>query len=128
VKIFALDRMAFIQTTGPTFEIPEDFSVEDFMANSFRIERGEPADAATRFVPEQAPYVKGKQRHQSQSIETLDDGGLSSGWVGGLGEVKRWMLSFGAEVEALEAEELRAAVTQDVETLTRAYGVMPPVS
>jgi len=124
VKIFALDRMAFIQTTGRTFEIPESFSVQDFMADSFRIERGEPADVAIRFAPQQTPYVKGKQWHQSQSIETLDDGGLILRMrVGGLGEVKRWVLSFGAGAEALEPEELRDAVAQDVEALARAYGV-----
>jgi len=129
VKIFALDRMAFIQTTGRTFEIPEDFSVQDFMADSFRIERGEPADVAVRFAPEQAPYVKGKQWHQSQSIEELDDGGLILRMrVGGLGEVKRWVLSFGAGAETLEPESLRRDVTREVEALAGVYGVMSSVS
>lgn len=124
VKIFALDRMAFILTTGRTFDIPEDFSVQQFMGDSFRIERGEPVGVAIRFGPEQARYVRGRQWHPSQSMQELGGGGLILRMcVGGLGEVKRWVLSFGAGAEVLEPEELRQDVAREVEALAKVYRV-----
>lgn len=128
VKIFALDRIGDIQRTGRRFEVPAGFSPEKFMADSFRIERGEPVDVAIRFGPEQARYVRGKVWHPSQRIEELgeDEAGKDRGLilrmkVGGMGEVERWVLSFGAGAEVLEPEELREAVKTEADTLSRAY-------
>jgi len=45
--------------------------------------------------------------------------------VGGLGEVKRWVLSFGAGAELLEPPELKAALTRDVERLYCTYCATP---
>ena len=125
VKIFALDRMAELEQTERAFEVPADFSPEAFMADSFRIERGEPVVVAVRFVPEQARYVRGKQWHPSQVVEELADatGKVGTGGiilrmrVGGLGGVRRWVLGFGAGAEVLEPEELRVAVADEVRAM-----------
>ncbi len=131
VKMFALDRIESIEETGRHFEVPADFSAEKFMANSFKLERGEPVDVAIRFGPEQARYVRGKQWHPSQRIEELgtDEEGNDRGLilrmkVGGMGEVKRWVLSFGAGAEVLEPEGLREAVRKEAEALTGTYGLV----
>lgn len=124
VKIFALDRMQSVEGTGKTFERPADFSAEEFMAASFGIERGEPADVAIRFKPEQARYVRERHWHSSQVIEELPDGGLILRLhVGGLGEVRRWVLSYGAGAEVLEPPELREAVRREVEGMVGVYEV-----
>lgn len=129
VKIFALDRIGAISGTGRRFEPPEDFSAETFMADSFKIERGEPADVAIRFGPQQARYVRGKQWHPSQAIEELgpDAGGTDQGLVlrmrvGGLGEVKRWVLAFGAGAEVLEPGSLRNQMLGEARGMASRYG------
>jgi predicted DNA-binding transcriptional regulator YafY len=122
VKIFALDRMEEAVLTDRRFEVRADFSPEAFMADSFRIERGEPVDVAVRFAPEQARYVRGKQWHPSQTVEELPDGGLILRMrVGGSGEVKRWVLSFGAGAEVLEPEGLRKEVASIASELLSLY-------
>ncbi len=152
VKIFALDRIESIEGTGRHFETPEDFSPQTFMANSFRIERGEPVDVVIRFGPEQARYVRGKQWHPSQTVEELGQGPEGSGWasddagssgaaggaagqdqglilrmrVGGLGEVKRWILMFGAGAEVLEPAELREQVRAEATALEKRYALSGP--
>ncbi len=129
VKIFALDRLGDIRRTGRHFEIPAGFSPERFMADSFKIERGEPVDVVVRFGPTQARYVRGKQWHASQTLEELGtdkDGGdrglILRMKVGGLGEVKRWVLAFGAGAEVLKPEELREAVRLEAASLAGMYG------
>lgn len=130
IKIFALDRIAGIERTGRSFEGVAEFDPEAFMADSFRIERGEPVDVAIRFAPEQARYVRGRQWHSTQTVEELPDGPggrLGEGSlilrmrVGGLGEVKRWVLSFGAGAEVLEPEELRAGLVRESTALYGLY-------
>lgn len=129
VKVFALDRIEDIAASGRSFEVPEGFSVKDFLKSSFRIEVGDPVDVAVRFAPEQARYVRGKTWHESQAIEELPDekGQVGTGGlilrmrVGGLGEVKRWVLSFGAGAEALGPEKLREAVAGDAERIAGIY-------
>lgn len=128
VKVFAPDRVESVEGTGRRFEVPADFSPEAFLAHSFEIERGDPVDVAIRFGPEQARYVRGKQWHPSQSIEELgrgpdgkDQGLLLRMHVGGLGEVKRWVLSFGAGAEVLKPQSLRLEVIREIESLGRKY-------
>lgn len=117
VKVFAPDRVGSVEGTP-----------EAFLAHSFEIERGDPVDVAIRFGPEQARYVRGKQWHPSQSIEELgrgpdgkDQGLLLRMHVGGLGEVKRWVLSFGAGAEVLKPQSLRLEVIREIESLGRNY-------
>jgi len=129
IKVFALDRIESIAASGRSFEAPEGFSARDFLKSSFRIEVGEPVEVAVRFTPEQARYVRGKTWHESQTIEELPDENGQAGTsglilrmrVGGLGEVKRWVLSFGAGAEALGPEALRAAVAEDARRITGVY-------
>lgn len=123
VKMFALDRVSDLEPTGRRFELLEGFSIERFLADSFRIEVGTPTDVAIAFGPEQARYVRGKQWHASQRLEDRPDGGLVLRLrVGGLGEVKRWVLSFGAGAEVLEPEGLREEMRGEVDALRRRYG------
>ncbi|RJQ05561.1 MAG: WYL domain-containing protein, partial [Bacillota bacterium] len=82
-----------------------------------------------RFAAEQARYVRGKQWHPSQSVEELgtDEEGNDCGLilrmrVGGMGEVKRWVLSFGAGAEVLEPEGLREAIRVEAVNLGSTYG------
>ena len=131
VTVFAVDRIETIAPTDRRFEVPEAFSVAAFLKSSFRIEVGEPVDVAIRFAPEQARYVRGKRWHESQKIEELPDadGQVGTGGlvlrmrVGGLGEVKRWVLSFGAGAEVLGPEELRNSVAVDARKTAEAYGL-----
>ena len=131
VMVFSVDRIETIAPTDRRFEVPGDFSVAAFLKSSFRIEVGEPVDVALRFAPEQARYVRGKRWHESQEIEELSDAGGEVGTgglvlrmrVGGLGEVKRWVLSFGAGAEVLGPEELRNSVAVDARKTASAYGL-----
>ncbi|MEW6399712.1 MAG: WYL domain-containing protein, partial [Bacillota bacterium] len=93
-----------------------------YLSCGFRIERGEPRDVVIRFASEQARYIKGKQWHESQVLEEGEDGSLVMRMrVGGLGEVKRWVLQYGAGAEVLAPPELRRMVADEATRLAARY-------
>ena len=49
MRTFALDRMTDLQVTGESFKIPADSSVEEYLAGSLAIERGEPRKVVIEF-------------------------------------------------------------------------------
>ena len=65
VRIFALDRIKMLHQTKDTFEIPEDFSFEEFIRPSFGVFQGEPMRIKVWFSPDVASYIKEKIWHES---------------------------------------------------------------
>ena len=76
MRTFALDRMTGLGITGESFKVPADFSVEEYLAGSLAIERGEPRKVIIEFDRGEAPYIRGRQWHHSQTLEELPDGTL----------------------------------------------------
>lgn len=122
VLIFALDRIGDYHITDKMFTIPPDFDLREYLSCSFRIERGEPRDVVIRFAPEQARYIRGKRWHETQALEEQQDGSLIMRVrVGGLGEMKRWVLQYGAGAEVLAPPELRQMVADEAARLASRY-------
>ena len=116
VRTFALDRMTNLRETGKSFEIPGDFSVEEYLGDSLALERGDPQKVVIEFDSAETPYIKGRRWHKSQVLEELPDGGLRLTMVvGGLGEVKRWVMSLGSHALVVEPESLRDEIMRELE-------------
>jgi len=122
LRIFALDRMLSLALTSDTFAYPADFSVDEYLANSWVSERGEPQEVVIAFDREQAPYVRGRRWHPSQHLEDLPDGSLRMTLtIGGLGELRRWIMSFGSHAQVLEPPTLREAMIREWADAMSAY-------
>ena len=68
-----------------------------------------------RFAKERALQVAERSWHPSQKVEPQPDGSLELVLeVGSTTELRDWILSFGAAVEVLEPEELRAEVAAEL--------------
>lgn len=75
-----------------------------------------------KFSAEQARYVKERRWAANQAITDQPDGSvILEMQTSGRWDVKRWVLSFGADAEVLEPEDLRAEICEELKTLTRAY-------
>ncbi len=75
---------------------------------------GEPQEVKIRFSPSQAPYTRERTWHPSQQIETERDGSIILTLnVADLGEVKRWLIGFGAEASVLTPGTLRMEVAKE---------------
>ena len=122
IRTFAVDRIQRIEATDTHFETRDDFDFDAYTASSF----GVIAEPATRvrivFESSWATYVEEYTWHPSQKLEALPDGRLElSMEVGGIAELRSWVLSFGAGAEVLEPETLRSDVRRELETAMARY-------
>ena len=97
------------------FSVPEGFDLDAHLREAFELRRGEPAvTVRVRFTPEQSRWVRERVYHTSQTIAEEPGGGvIVSLRVSGTAEVRRWILSFGADAEVLEPVTLRAEIRQE---------------
>jgi predicted DNA-binding transcriptional regulator YafY len=115
VRIFALDRISMVQTTGERFTIPPDFDLDRYLADCFGVMRGEACNVRIRISPAWARYVAERTWHPSQHIQRHIDGGIEIAFrVAGLEEIRQWVLSLGPEARVLEPPELKAAVAESL--------------
>ncbi|MGO9690998.1 MAG: helix-turn-helix transcriptional regulator [Syntrophobacteraceae bacterium] len=120
LRTFAVERIQSAKPTNRRFEIPEDFNFEEFKQTAFNMIWGEPQEVKIRFSPSQAPYIRERTWHASQQTESELDGSIILTLkVADLGEVKRWLIGFGAEAEVLEPEALRIDIVGQCRVMAR---------
>ena len=92
------------------------------MDDAFGIIGDDPVVVKIRFSAEQAPYIQERQWCKKQDIEKLRDGSINltmhtSGWF----EVKKWILSFGADAEILEPADKREKIKEAIKQMSLLY-------
>lgn len=99
------------------------FSLEAYLAQGFLAEHGDaPVEVVIWFDAYQARYIRERQSHPTQRIEEHEDGTLTLRFQSGaLGEVRRWVMSFGSHAEVLAPAGLRAEVAAEAATMVRRY-------
>ena len=138
-RTFAVQRMKGLSISRQKFVRADDFCMEDHFAGSFGAwtvsddgagKAGVLADAkamhrvlirlsgfAARFVPE-------RRWHPSQQITLLDKAGDRIEMqleLSALEDIRRWVLSFGAQAEVLAPEELRQQVASELAKALTCY-------
>jgi predicted DNA-binding transcriptional regulator YafY len=122
IRIFALDRITSLKLTEETFEMPEDFRVEDFMRTSFGVFHGEPQNVRVRFAAEVAGYINEKIWHKTQRIQPQKDGSLIfEARVAGTDEIKFWLMTWGSKAEVLSPVALRDEMIAEAEAMLQNY-------
>lgn len=123
IRIFALDRVKELIETDKTFTPPLNFSLQEYLQSSMGIEIGSNLETVIiKFDQHQARWIRERQWHPSQVLEPQTDGSLILQLtVSGLGEVKRWVMSFGSHAEVLAPAGLREEVKQEIELMRAAY-------
>ena len=122
IRIFAMDRIQKFEVTNESFEMPEDFNVEDFMKSSFGIFHGERVRISIWFAAEIAAYILERTWHETQEIQTLNDGSIIfKAEVAGIAEIKYWILKWGANAKVLKPDSLRAELRAEAEAMLGNY-------
>jgi proteasome accessory factor B len=114
IRTFAPARIQSARPTGKIFERSQKFSLEKRLRDSFGVHSGEGKfEVVIRFAPRAADYVREKKWHPSQSLREFKNGGVELKMtLSSLGEVQRWILSWGGEAKVLQPPELVEAVRQ----------------
>lgn len=112
LRSLKLNRFAKVTPTGRNYEIPENFTVKDYLGNAWRMIRGKHDHRVElRFTAEFAQTVSDTRWHHTQEVEFHDDGSATFRCtVAGLDEIVWWILSHGPHCTVLAPEELRQKV------------------
>ncbi len=122
ILTLAVERFEEVALTEETFEYPQDLNIEEQLAHAFGIVLDEPLKAKIWFSSGQAMYIKERTWTKKQKIIDMEDGSIVVELnTSGIDDVKRWVLSYGAEAEVLEPRELREDIRKEFESAVQRY-------
>jgi predicted DNA-binding transcriptional regulator YafY len=117
LRHFSIARIKEAEVLKTTYA-PHDFDPAAYFANRFGRYIGPPGETyqvAVRFSASAAPWINERTWHPKQKITKSRDGGVTLSFPApALYEVKRWVLSWGAEAEVIRPKELRDEVAEEV--------------
>jgi len=123
VRTFAVDRIRRIEKTERRFDAPADFDFDTYIGSSFGVIAEPATPVCIRFDRDWATHIEERTWHPSQKLEPLPDGSLLLHMeVGGLQELRTWVLSFGSKAEVLEPPSLRDDVVRELNAALAHYG------
>lgn len=128
VRTFVPSRIRAAEATGATFDRPDGFRPDEYLAGAFEVFRGGAGEShrvRLRFTGEAARHVGDRTWHPSQRVEPSADGAaILTFELGSLREVERWALSWGGEdCEVLGPPELRGRVDAAASATARRYAM-----
>ena len=120
---FLTSRIKAHKRLPSTFQVVPDFSLNAYLETGFLAERAtDPENIVIKFDEYQARWIRERQWHSSQQIEELPSGELILHLrVGGLGEVKRWVMGYGSHAEVVEPESLRDEIKAEIKKMQQIY-------
>lgn len=118
----AVDRLVSVILSDHDFQVDSSFDPKKCRRNAFGVSWQDPVDVVLRFGPEQAPYVRERVWHPTQSLTDLPDGGVQLNFrAGGPFEIRRWVLGWGDAVEVISPEDLRQSVMSSLRAAKSTY-------
>lgn len=122
IRTLAVERIMELTVTDETFAYPESLALEEMLDSAFGIVYDDPIEAKIWFSEDQARYIKERKWAADQKIVEQEDGSVilemkTSGWW----DVKKWVLSFGAEAKVLEPTALRKELEKELKDMVKNY-------
>lgn len=116
VKTYALDRMSEVTIGTEHFELPPDFSAEEYVNDAFGIifTMGRTYNVKLRADTQRAKYLRTLPLHHSQIEEVSNGYSLFNYRLRLTGDLVNEILSFGPSVTVVSPPELRAMVTSQL--------------
>ena len=124
LRTFKVERIQSAELLPEHYTIPDDFDAYTWLGSSWGIVNEDEVEIRLRFTSAVARRVHESVWHHSQTLTDLPDGScLLTIRVGGIREIKNWVMSWGAEVEVLAPAELRAQIAADSRRMVTQYAV-----
>ena len=122
-RIFRIDRIKNLVRTSQKFQLQEEFSLQEYMENSWQLGKGEPVRVRVLFEPPVSRLIRENVWHHTQEIQELPgDRLIFSATVEGTWEIKKWILGWGSAGICLEPSELREDIAGELREMVVRYG------
>ena len=120
---FRADRIIELRVLEEKFIRDPAFNAKTYLEQIFQHEvGGTPVPVVIWFDRNTAPFIRERRWHISQEIEEHSDGSLTLFLtVGGLNDVKRWVLGYGKGARVKEPPELVRLVREEIEGMYGYY-------
>ncbi|HJS29180.1 MAG TPA: transcriptional regulator [Anaerolineales bacterium] len=130
IRTFKLDRLEGARLLEERYTIPEDFTPQVYLADSWGIMTGEgTSEVILRFTPSARSLATERHWHPTQQIESTPDGGcLLRFRVSQPVEMQPWIRSWGAQVEVLAPAWLRDRIALDLQEAASQYASHLPLT
>lgn len=124
IKTYSLDRMTELTITEQQFEMPADFSPENFFADCYGIttSKASPKRIKLKVDPMQAKYFRALPLHSSQQEEIHDNYSIFTYKMRNTYDLRERLLSHGSGVEVLSPPELKAQIVDELKKSLANYG------
>ena len=124
LRDFALSRFLSVDTSNEKVKLPGSLpSVREHLRMNFGvIAGGKSIEVILKFKPHASRWVSELVWHDAQEIRTDEDGSMHLAFpVAGFEEVAREILKYGAGVEVLAPDALRAMVREEIRKMNSVY-------
>lgn len=124
VRVFRLNRIQEIELTEKHFQLPNSFSIADFLANRWSIfaDETEPIHFIVKFSKEVSRYITEQDFYSETHLEEQEDGTLLLNTkVKSKFEFLKWIRSFGTNAEVLEPQDVREELRREYEEMVGRY-------
>ncbi len=121
-RTFRINRIKNIVVTCKGFDYPADFSISDYVSQSWSVFRGEETDVEIEFSAKLAPLIEEHQWRPGQRIVKHATGGITFyASMRGTLEIRRWVMSWGEGVRVIRPDSLREEIAAHAAALVDAH-------
>ncbi len=122
VLTFRINRINSLSITHAGYTIPEDFSVQKYLAKSWDVMLGPDTHVVILFAKRIAPLIREVNWHPTQQLKEMDNGTLRfEVTVAGWREIGWWVLGYGHEAKVIKPKPLREWVAQTAKNMVKLY-------
>ncbi len=123
IRWFRVDRIRKLEPKIDRFVRDPDFESSQYLDQIFQCEVGTgTVDVEIRFDAATAPYIRERKWHPSQKLVEHDDQSVTLMMtVGGLNDIKRWVLSYGNGARVLSPPKLISMLKVDIAAMNSYY-------
>ena len=122
VLTFRINRIDSLSMTNMIYKIPEDFSVQRYLAKSWDVMLGPDTRVVILFASRIAPLIREVNWHPTQQIQETDRGLLRfEVTVAGWREIGWWILGWGCEAKVVRPKTLQKWVSQTAQEMVKVY-------
>ncbi len=124
LRDFALSRIKAVHSPDKGIEIPRNLpSIKDYTRKNFGImQGGRTHTACLRFTPSVAGWIAEQIWHSEQKVDVEKDGSLIMKFpVADFRELRRKILSYGAEVKVISPKKLADEIKEEIERMKKIY-------